>query len=155
MRRLPIAVAAASVLSIGAVAGALAFQATPEIAMESPTLVVIEHATTDTVVDLGAEGDSLGDTISFSNELFDEADANVVGHAQGTCTRVEIGVSWECTWTNVLPNGSLVVQGPFLDAGDSMLAITGGTGEYAGASGQMRLHTLEGGDKHEFAFDVR
>ncbi len=155
MRRFPYAVAVASVVSFGVAAGAFALQATPVAEFGTPTLVVIEHALTDTVVDLAAEGDSLGDTLAFSNPLFDDADANQVGHAQGSCTRVEVGVSWECTWTNVLPNGSIVVQGPFLDAGDSVLAITGGTGEYADARGQMRLHTLESGDKHEFAFDIR
>jgi hypothetical protein len=155
MRRLPIAVAAASVLSLGVAAGAFALQSTPQVGMGEPTLVVIENAVSDTVVDLGPEGDSLGDTLAFSNPLSDEAEANLVGHSQGTCTRVEVGVAWECTWTNVLENGSLVVQGPFLDAGESMLAITGGTGDYAGATGQMRLHALEGGTKYEFAFDVR
>jgi hypothetical protein len=37
-------------------------------------LVVIEHATTDTVVDLTTNGDSTGDLLTFHNELFDETD---------------------------------------------------------------------------------
>ena len=36
--------------------------------------------------------------------------------------------------------GSLVVEGPFYDTADSDLAITGGTGAWATARGQMHLH---------------
>lgn len=157
MRRVPVVVAAVSALSVGVgiAAGAVAMQATPVGAGMTPTVVVIEHADTDTVVDLGPEGDSLGDTLAFGNQLYDESDSEVVGRSQGSCVRVEVGAAWECTWTNVLPDGNLVVQGPFYDAADSMLAITGGTGEYAGATGEMRLRALEGGTKYEFAFDVQ
>ena len=35
--------------------------------------------------------------------------------------------------------GQLTVEGPFYDSGDSVLAITGGTGEFAGALGEMAL----------------
>lgn len=118
------------------------------------TFTVIEHATTDTVADLGDEGDSIGDTLAFGNEVFDADNANVVGHSHGSCVRTEVGVAWECTWTNTFDDGSIVVQGPFLDAGDSTLAITGGTGKYSGASGEMKLHALEGGTEFEFTFTV-
>jgi allene oxide cyclase len=152
---MPIAAAFALGLGVVAAAGAVALQATPVADDVSPALVVIERATTDTVVDLGPEGDSLGDTLAFANELFDATDREVVGRSQGSCVRVDVGAAWECTWTNLLPAGSIVVQGPFYDAADSVLAITGGTGAYAGASGQMRLRALEGGASYEFAFEVR
>jgi allene oxide cyclase len=118
------------------------------------TFTVIEHATTDTVTDLGDEGDSIGDTLTFSNELYDDQDANVVGTSSGTCWRTQPGKSWECTWTNSLEVGSIVVQGPFNDNGDSTLAITGGTGKYNGASGEMKLHTRDGGTEIEFTFII-
>jgi hypothetical protein len=56
-------------------------------------LVVVEHATTDTVVDLTTNGDSTGDLLTFHNELFDETDTDVVGTDQGDCVRIEVGVS--------------------------------------------------------------
>ena len=118
------------------------------------TFTVIEHATTDTVADLGEEGDSIGDTLAFGNELFDADDASKVGASHGSCVRTEVGVAWECTWTNSFDDGSIVVQGPFLDSGDSTLAITGGTGKYSGASGEMTLHAREGGTEFEFTFNV-
>jgi hypothetical protein len=40
---------------------------------------------------------------------------------------------------NFLEGGSITVEGPFLDAGPSALAITGGTSAYRGARGSMRL----------------
>ncbi|MQL93706.1 hypothetical protein Taro_026358 [Colocasia esculenta] len=38
--------------------------------------------------------------------------------------------------------GSLAVQGPYLTYDDSYLAVTGGTGVFAGASGQVKLRQL-------------
>jgi len=81
-------------------------------------LAVIEHATTDTVVDLTTNGDSTGDLLTFHNQLFDEANNDVVGTDQGECVRIEVGVSWECRWINFLEGGSVTVEGPFFDAGD-------------------------------------
>ena len=118
------------------------------------TFTVIEHATTDTVADLGDKGDSIGDTLTFANDLYDDQDANVVGSSSGTRWRTKPGKSWECTWTNSLEDGSIVVQGPFNDAGDSTLAITGGTGKYNGATGEMTLHAREGGTEYEFTFTL-
>lgn len=100
---------------------------------------VIEHATTDTVVDLTANGDSTGDLLTFHNEVFDESNQKVVGSSHGDCIRIEVGVSWECRWVTTLEAGSLTVEGPFLDVSSSVLAITGGTGEFRGARGSMRL----------------
>lgn len=127
-------------------------QAVPTAAQETFTL--IEHADTDTVVDLAEEGDTIGDTLAFSNPLFDADNAEEVGTAQGSCVRTAPGKSWECTWTNMLADGSIVVQGPFFDTGDSTLAITGGSGKYSGASGQMQLKPREGGEEHEFTFEL-
>ncbi len=118
------------------------------------SFMVVEHATTDTVADLGDKGDSIGDTLTFGNDLYDDQDANVVGSSSGTCWRTKPGKSWECTWTNTLADGSIVVQGPFNDSGDSTLAVTGGTGKYNGASGEMKLHARDGGTEYEFTFNL-
>lgn len=123
-------------------------------AQAKETFMVIEHATSDTAVDLGDKGDSIGDTLTFANDLYDDQDANVVGSSSGTCWRTKPGKTWECTWTNTLEDGSIVVQGPFYDDGDSTLAITGGTGSYNGATGEMTLHAREGGAEYEFTFTL-
>jgi allene oxide cyclase len=118
------------------------------------TVTVIEHATTDATTDTGAAGDSAGDLLTFANEVFDAADARKVGTDQGYCVRVVAGASYECNWTTFLPAGQITVEGPFFDAKDSVLAITGGTGRYARARGRMELHSRAGGTKFAFVFHV-
>jgi hypothetical protein len=43
--------------------------------------------------------------------------------------------------------GQITVEGPFLDAGHSTLAVTGGPGRNRNARGFMKLHSLESGTK--------
>ncbi len=117
---------------------------------------VVERAETDAVIDLGAAGDTVGDLLAFGNPIFDASNAHEVGRDEGQCTRTNPGLSWECSWTTILASGSIVVQGPFTDDGaDSVLAITGGTGAYRNARGQMTLHWRNaGGTEFDFIFRV-
>lgn len=116
---------------------------------------VIEHAVNDTVVDIGASGDSTGDLLTFQNAVFDEKDAKAVGSDLGSCIRVTPSKgSWQCTWTTFLADGQIVVSGPFYDTHDSVLAVLGGTGAFSGASGNMQLHCFvdHGLGKCDFIF---
>lgn len=118
-------------------------------------LALVERATTDAITDTGAEGDSPGDLLTFANEMYDEADEKLVGTDTGWCIRVVAGKSWECFWTLYLADGQIMVHGPFLDAGDSVLAITGGTGAYAGARGEMKLHARDAkGSAYDFVYEL-
>lgn len=114
---------------------------------------VVERAVTDAVTDTGEKGDSNGDLLTWSNELFDAANAKKVSTDQGYCVRVANSVAWECTWNNVLADGRIAVAGPFCDKGDSTMASTGGTGAYAGARGFMRLHARNP-DASEYDFTL-
>ncbi len=117
---------------------------------------VVEHADTDAVTDTGAKGDSAGDVLTFANPVFDKANKTQVGTDQGYCVRTAVGKAWECTWTLSLKDGQLTVEGPFLDAGDSVLAITGGTGKYAAARGQMKLHARDAkGTAYDFVYELQ
>lgn len=129
-------------LGVGAASALVLVVSLVSVSVAGPNvsrLAVVEHATTDTVVDLTTNGDSTGDLLTFHNELFDAGNENVVGADQGECVRIEVGVSWECRWINFLEGGSITVEGPFFDEGPSAMAITGGTGAYRGARGSMRL----------------
>ena len=117
-------------------------------------LHVVERVTNETVVDLTANGDSTGDLLTFHNDLYDADNEVLIGSDQGDCVRVEVGVSWECRWVNILDNGSITVEGPFYDEGPSVLAITGGTGDYRGAGGSMRLVALSDGTGYDFIFRI-
>ena len=117
-------------------------------------ITVIEHATTDTTTDTGATGDTVGDVLTFANDVFDAGNAEKVGTDQGYCIRVVAGSAYECTWTTFLQGGQIVVAGPFYDAKDSTLAITGGTGRYRNARGTMDLHARAGGTEFAFVFHL-
>ncbi len=150
---------AVSAVAILIFAGALSMTrvgTAPAAAKESLTL--IEHVTNETVVDLAGEGDTVGDTLVFNNELYDDKDANLVGNSNGSCIRTTVGEFWECAFTNTMEQGSLVVEGPFHDSGRGTFAITGGTGDYSGATGQMTLTAAEDSTadspKLQFVFEI-
>jgi len=118
------------------------------------TITVVEHATTDAVTN-GTQTDRAGNILTFANNVFNAADTKKVGTDQGYCVRVVVGKSWECNWTTFLPKGQITVEGPFYDTRNSVLAITGGTGAYRKARGQMGLkfHN-QAGTKFDFVFHV-
>jgi allene oxide cyclase len=118
------------------------------------TITVVEHADNDAVTN-GTAGDDVGNILTFANEVFNSADTHKVGTDQGSCVRIVVGESWECSWTTFLPKGQITVEGPFYDAGDSVLAITGGTGKYRNARGEMDLkYHNQAGTKIDFVFHV-
>jgi allene oxide cyclase len=119
-------------------------------------LQVIEHALTDTTIDIGPKGDSVGDLLTFANPVFDAADKVQVGTDQGYCIRVAVGKSWECFWTLILKDGQITVEGPFFDSGDSVMVVTGGSGKYAGAKGSMKLHARDAkGSAYDFGYELQ
>jgi len=124
-------------LLVGAVA-----MLVPLAALAGERLHVIEHAVNETTTHVapGAKADSVGDLLTFANPVFDATNKTQVGADQGYCVRIVVGKSWECFWTLLLKEGFVTLEGPFYDSGDSMFVITGGTGKYEGAKGQMKLH---------------
>ncbi len=148
--------AAAGVAALVIIAVSLASIASASSHLAEPTTVhVIEHATTDTVVDVGAPGDSTGDILTFHNQVFDAHDQHAVGSDQGNCIRIDpASGSWECRWVTFLKGGQIAVEGQFLDTANTVLPITGGTGIYANARGQMALLSRNGGTEFDFVFHV-
>ena len=124
-------------------------------AQAAEQLKMIEHALTDATLDLGAKGDSVGDLLTFANPLFSADNKTEIGKDQGYCIRVVAGKSWECFWTVILKEGQITVEGPFYDEGDSVMAVTGGTGKYAGARGSMALHARDAkGSAYDFTYSL-
>jgi allene oxide cyclase len=160
MRKIVItSIAVSAVLVAG---GAIVAEATTADASKASyssqfqTLHVIEHAVTDTTADTGPKGDSLGDVLAFRNPIFGQANKNRIGTDNGSCIRTKKGAAYECEWTLTLPKGQLMVQGPFFDTSDSQLTITGGTGAFLGATGQMRLHARNAkGSAYDFVYHVK
>ena len=120
------------------------------------TLPVVERATTDAVTDTGKKGDTAGDLLTFANALYNAANTSKVGSDNGYCVRTVVGKSWECWWSAFLAAGQITVEGPFLDAGPSKLAITGGTGKYSRARGWMDLRARnDKGTEYDFVYHLQ
>jgi allene oxide cyclase len=120
------------------------------------TLFVVEHAITDTEVPLAPGGkDKAGDILVFHNPVYNQANTKKVGHDEGFCTRINVKAGiWECLWTTFVKGGQITVQGPYYDARNSVLTITGGTGIYDGVRGEMRLLSRDGGKEYDFIFQL-
>jgi allene oxide cyclase len=116
---------------------------------------VIEHAITDTEIPTGGSKDVKGNILTFNNPIYNAANTKQVGHDEGFCTRLapKQGI-WECLWTTFLKGGQITVQGPYYDARNSYLSITGGTGSYRRARGQMHLVSRNGGKQYLFDFQL-
>ena len=140
-------------LSIRLLALAAALVTLPAFAKEQ--IVVVERPVGETTLDLGAKGDSVGDLLVFANKVYDAGNKTQVGSDQGYCVRIVVGKSWECFWTLTLKAGQITVEGPFLDEGDSLMSVTGGTGKYAGAKGSMKLHPRDATPTgYDFTYDL-
>jgi hypothetical protein len=119
------------------------------------TVHVIEHANTDKEAPGVGGKDVKGNILTFNNPVFNTANAKQVGHDEGFCTRLQVKLGiWECLWTTFLKGGQITVQGPFYDTRNSELSITGGTGAYEGARGQMDLISRNGGKQYDFIFHL-
>ncbi len=119
------------------------------------TVSLIEHAETDTTTDTGKAGDSVGDILTFANKVFDDKNDKQLGTDNGFCMRTVAGQAYECNWTTFLADGQITAEGPFYDAKDSILAITGGTGAYDGMHGQLKLHARDAkGSEYDFVYEI-
>jgi allene oxide cyclase len=131
------------------------------LAYAGETLHVVEHVLDEPTIHLGPKGaaDSMGDINVFANPVFDSTNTRQLGVLQGNCVRVIVGKSWECSFTLVLATERITLEGPYNDTGANVFAITGGTGRYAGAKGQMSAHPRESKSgaiaTSDLIFDIR
>jgi allene oxide cyclase len=106
------------------------------------------------LLDLGRHGLSKGDQIVENDRLLN-ADGTRVGHDGLACTITDASVpEAACQGTFVLRGGQITVQ--FLNSPPSVKigAITGGTGRFQAARGQMRLVEPATGDVGRVTFAV-
>jgi len=91
------------------------------------------------LIDNGEPGFGVDDVVVFSNDLYQEGAK--IGEDGGTCTVVRVAddgaTTMHCIGTNALPDGQIAVQGLAAPGEPFELAITGGTGRYSGARGQV------------------
>jgi hypothetical protein len=94
-------------------------------------------------IDLGAKGPSLGDEIVFSGNLLQNG--HLVGHQGAVCTTVsQVRNEAQCIATYSFRGGQITAQ-TLIILGSSTpyaAAITGGTGKYEGAEGQVHVRPV-------------
>ena len=117
---------------------------------------VVERATNDTTTHVGQKDDNSGDILTFVNDVYNADNVAKVGSDEGFCIRIAVGKVYHCMWSTSLAAGQITVQGPFLDSGDSVLTVTGGTGDYADVRGEMLLHARDAkGTEYDFTYALR
>ena len=91
------------------------------------------------------EGTALGDQIVFTSQLL-KGDIEV-GHQAGVCIVTSVArAEAQCVATYVLPGGQITGQA-LIRLGDPAPyagAITGGSGKYEGAEGEVRVQPVSG-----------
>jgi hypothetical protein len=156
-RRLPAARLAAAITGTALVAfvgtapatAAPAPAAVPAVSPARPgsdhhgeTLQLVAKGGTITPIDLGAKGFGPGDEYVLSDRLY--LIGRRVGRDVGTCTVVTAEGDAVCDVVLVLRAGQLVVHGLLPATGHAFrLAVTGGTGRYATARGDVLLRQGE------------
>ena len=116
--------------------GILATAACSSESTETLTTIADARIHSAKVVDTGNPGDSPGDLLIFDQPLLNK-DFENIGNNSGTCVRTRNGHSFQCQWTLTFERGSIQVAGREFDKGLSLISITGGTGQFAGISGEM------------------
>ena len=106
---------------------------------------VIEHEVRTADVDTGDPGESSGDFFLFESRLLHPRTGDLVGVDSGKCM---IAIrTFVCDATaRINGKGKIVVAGAFFSENDGVLPITGGTGAYREAAGQLFVRDLPNGD---------
>jgi hypothetical protein len=140
--------ALASAVAVGAIALAgTAYAATPDKPHSHVrTIHLVEAGATPklTVVDVGEPGLSPGDGVVTTDRVAYE-NGTPAGAMSQECTLTEPGTSlltstFECSGSLVLEDGTITNSGPFVpSAPEQSLAVTGGTGEFATARGEVSV----------------
>jgi allene oxide cyclase-like protein len=134
-------------LVVGAVSPALgssssgSASASSDDANEGQSIRVIAVFKETAEIDNGAQGFSLGDEVVFSGTLRQSGER--VGHTAVVCTFTSAAhpknVAAQCPATADLPGGQITLQGLVFNRDLRVLPITGGSGQYQGADGEMQV----------------
>ncbi|RKT88871.1 hypothetical protein SAMN05421805_107166 [Saccharopolyspora antimicrobica] len=98
--------------------------------------------------DVGDPGVSLGDEYVFSDQL--RQAGRPVGDDGGSCQVTHVDgarITTNCTLTLRLPDGQLTAQALGVRGEDALMAITGGTGAYRTARGELHATDIQTPDE--------
>jgi hypothetical protein len=99
-------------------------------------LVLFARSVREDFVDVGASGESTGDSVFFEDVVWNASRTARVGKDTVEC---RLGIrTFNCVGTLLLfGKGKIQVDGAFFADRDSVIPVTGGTGKFAGVSGQL------------------
>jgi hypothetical protein len=150
-RKLPLGVLVILVLAVVSLPAASASSSQARSSAGEDNDVEVIRVTEVTVqeqfLDLGAEGDSLGDQFIFSGDLFRRGEKVGIDGGVATIVRLEsmVSATLQFVATAQLPRGQITVQGlvTFTDGPSTFrLAITGGTGRYRTGHGVLIVEEI-------------
>ena len=149
-RRLPLGVLAILVLAVASLPAASASSSQADSSAGKDKKVEVIRVTEVVVqqefFDVGEEGDSLGDYLVFSSDLFRHGKKVGTDGGTGTYVRLEPdAATLQFVVTAVLPKGQITIQGHGTLTDDPLnieLAITGGTGKYRTAHGTLNVEAI-------------
>lgn len=139
-----------------AVAAASSSSSEGEFGSDERRMVVLHLVAREvafTFIDLGDPDFSQGDQVAFTNDLL--RGGTKVGKDGGWCVATRLtaagAATFECVGSNRLPGGQVTVQGLVTYGPDEEIkeepyffAITGGTGKYRNARGQVKIEEVSG-----------
>jgi hypothetical protein len=112
-------------------------------AAQDQTIRVTVVTTEQKLLDLGGPGFALGNEIVLSQNLLQGA--NQVGHDGSVCTEVSVArQEAQCIATYSFPGGQITAQA-LVNFGSTAPydgSITGGTGKYEGAKGELHVQNV-------------
>jgi hypothetical protein len=112
-------------------------------AAQDHAIRVTAVTTEQKLLDLGGPGFSLGNEIVFSQKLLQGA--NQVGHDGSVCTEVSVTrQEAQCIATYSFPGGQITAQALVIFGSTVPYdgSITGGTGKYEGAKGELHVQNV-------------
>jgi hypothetical protein len=106
------------------------------------TIRVVSVLEEQEFLDLGAEGESVGDQFIFTSKLLKGGEQ--VGHDGVVCTIVSLERhEAQCVATEWFSGGQITLQGLISFAGEPpAVPITGGSGKYEGAEGELHIRPV-------------
>jgi allene oxide cyclase len=143
LARIPRKLLVASTLALAAAALLLPVGSSAKPKQKVKTIEAFAVVDSAFPTDVGPVGDSLGDTIVFTQKLYsDETKTTQIGTDEAFCVRTVPGVHRLCTGIFYLRGGTITITGPET-SGVHSLAITGGTGRFLGARGEVVLNSID------------
>lgn len=126
-------------------------------ASSAETLSLLAVGETFELVDNGKQGVGVGDVFASGGRLYrwhGRARGPRVGRLDVLCTAITAdGARSHCSITAAVPGGRIETVG-LLTGESNTLAVTGGTGRYRDARGELTMRSI-GGDKLALVFRLR